>query len=118
MIEPEQFDVIDLIVDVPEANLRAGTRGAIVDGYSDGSYEVEFTNDVGETIALCALSADQFIVVWKAETRTWLPVSDQVAALMTRLPQEARQEVLDFARFLAQQKQSKEGSAPTPASPL
>lgn len=44
MTEPELFDVIELLVDLPEDNLRAGVRGAIVECYDDHNYEVEFTN--------------------------------------------------------------------------
>jgi hypothetical protein len=38
---------------------------------------------------------EQFIVVWRAKTQTWLPIAEQIAALITHLPEEARQEVLD-----------------------
>ena len=100
MIKPELFDVVELLVDLPEHNLRPGVQGAIVYCHPDDTYEVEFTNEDGETVALCPLSADQFIVVWQAKTRTWLPVSERVATLVTYLPEEAGREVLDFARFL------------------
>ena len=68
--------------------------------YENGMYEVEFTNERGETIALCPLSAEQFIVVWQAETRRWLPIAEHVAALVSHMPEEAGREVLDFARSL------------------
>jgi hypothetical protein len=67
MIEPELFDAIELLVDLPEENLCAGVRGAIVECYEDGKYEVEFTNEEGETLALSTLSSDKFIVVWKVK---------------------------------------------------
>lgn len=35
MTEPELLDVIELLKDLPEANLRAGVRGTIVDCYED-----------------------------------------------------------------------------------
>ena len=63
MIEPQLFDVIELLVDLPESNLRLGARGAIVDCYSDGNYEVEFSDRDGETIALCTLSSNQFVTI-------------------------------------------------------
>lgn len=44
MIEPKLFDIVELLVDLPESNLRLGARGAIVDCYSDGNYEVEFSD--------------------------------------------------------------------------
>ena len=100
MIEPELFDVIELLVDLPEENLRAGVRGAIVECYENGKYEVEFTNEEGETLALSTLSFEEFIVVWKAKTKRWLSVSEQIAAAINHLSEERQREVLDFARSL------------------
>lgn len=102
MTEPELFDVIELLVDLPEYNLRAGVQGAIVECYDDGKYEVELANQDGETLALCTLSSEQFLVVWKAKTKSWLSVSEQVAAVIAHLSEERKREVLDFARFLYQ----------------
>lgn len=102
MTQVELFDVIELLIDLPEYSLYRGVQGVIVDCYNDGKYEVEFTNHDGETTALCVLSPKQFIVVWKAKTKQWLSVSEQVAALVAYLPEERKQEVLNFARFLYQ----------------
>ncbi|MEZ2227611.1 DUF4926 domain-containing protein [Microcoleus sp.] len=62
---PELFDAVELLVRFPESNLHIGVRGAIVDCYSDGTYEVEFSDRYGEAIALCVLSSEQFLVVWQ-----------------------------------------------------
>jgi len=35
VISPELFDIVELLVNMPEANLRAGDRGAIVEQHSD-----------------------------------------------------------------------------------
>ncbi|GFE68448.1 DUF4926 domain-containing protein [Chroococcus sp. FPU101] len=102
MTQAELFDIIELLIDLPEYSLYRGVQGAIVECYPDDQYEVEFTNQDGETIALCVLSSKQFIVVWKANTKQWLSVSDKLATLVTYLPEERQQEVLDFARFLYQ----------------
>ncbi|MGK7871815.1 MAG: DUF4926 domain-containing protein [Xenococcaceae cyanobacterium] len=72
MTDPELFDVIELLVDLPDFNLRAGIQGAIVECFDSGKYEVEFTNQDGETLALCTLSSAQFMVIWKAKTKRWL----------------------------------------------
>jgi hypothetical protein len=105
MTTPDLFDVVELLADMPQHDLRAGARGAVVHCHADGTYEVEFANDEGETVAWCALSADQLMVIWQAATRTWRPLSEQVATLIVNLPNAARQEVLDFARFLVQRTQ-------------
>jgi len=100
MINPELFDVIELLVSLHEVNLHVGVRGAIVECYDNNTYEVEFTNEEGETLALCTLSPEQFIVIWKAKTKSWLPVSEQIAAVINHLSEERKQEVLNFARSL------------------
>ncbi|MGK7895032.1 MAG: DUF4926 domain-containing protein [Xenococcus sp. (in: cyanobacteria)] len=100
MTQPELFDVVELLVDLPESNLRAGFQGAIVECYQDNNYEVDFSNSEGETLALCTLSDRQFIVVWSAKTKTWLPISERVAAITNNLDSKLQEEVLDFARFL------------------
>ena len=92
---PDLLDVVELIMDIPEQELRAGMQGTIVESHPGDAYEVEFTNEVGETIGLLALRPDQFIVVGQAKTRTWLPVSERVTTLGAHLPEEAGQEVLD-----------------------
>lgn len=72
MKNPELFDVIELLADIPERNLKKGEQGAIIEDYQDGVYEVEFCNNYGETIALCAIPQDKFIVVWSSQTKQWL----------------------------------------------
>jgi hypothetical protein len=101
MIEPKLFDTVELLVDLPEDDLRAGARGAIVHQHTDDVFEVEFMNEDGETLALCALPYRQFIVVWQAESQRWVTVAEQVAQIIARLPEDARAEVLDFAQFLS-----------------
>jgi len=109
---PDLFDVIELTVDIPARGLRAGTQGTIVERHPGDAYEVEVSNEAGETVDLVALRADQFIVVWQTRTRTWLPVSERVAALVAELPAEAQHEVLDFARFLRVRKPRSAAESP------
>lgn len=109
-MQPALFDTVELLVDLPAHNLRSGSLGAIVHVYDNGIYEVEFSNAEGETMVLCPLSAEQFIVVWQAKTRRWLPIAEHVAALVSHLPESAGREVLDFARFLYERRQ-RQGSA-------
>jgi hypothetical protein len=99
---PELFDVVELIVNLPEHGLYAGMQGTIVEIHQDGAaYEVEFTNEQGEALNFLALRPEQFLVVWRARSQQWVPLAERVAELILRLPESAGAEVLDFARFLS-----------------
>ncbi len=100
MRQPELLDVIELLVDLPEATLQAGDQGTIVEIYSDRAYEVEFANAEGETLALQVLEPEQFIVIWQSSTKTWVPLGNRIVALLQTLPEERQQQVLNFARSL------------------
>ena len=93
-------DVIEPVVDVPNENLRAGMEGTIVHKHTDNAFEVEFVNDAGETVGLLALDTTQFIVVWRAATKKWVPLAERAAHLVAILPDDAAREVVEFARFL------------------
>ncbi len=101
MTTPTLLDGIELLLDLPEENLKAGAVGTIVEDFGD-AYEVEFSDSDGETLALCTLNSKQFIVVWDSTTKSWLPVAERVANLVSRLPDERGQQVLEFARSLCQ----------------
>ncbi len=79
MTNPELFDIIELLVDIPEYNQSIGSQGTIVECYDDNSFEIEFSNEDGETTALFALSRQQFIVVWESSTKQWLPTVEKLA---------------------------------------
>jgi hypothetical protein len=102
VIKPELLDIVELLVNVPEFNQFIGTQGTIVECHDSDNFEVEFTNEDGETTALCVLSSQQFIVVWKSNTKQWLTTTDKIAAIFDNLSETKREEVLDFARFLYQ----------------
>jgi hypothetical protein len=57
----KMHDIVRLKCDLPEENLRKGMTGVIVDIFNDPvpGYEVEFTNEKGETIAAVALEPHQ-----------------------------------------------------------
>lgn len=50
-----ELDTVVLVRDVPEAGLRAGDLGAIVQTYGDEALEVEFVTASGRTQALLTL---------------------------------------------------------------
>lgn len=98
MKNPELFDVIELLIDLPSHSLSTGDRGAICEEYDNSRYEVEFTNSDGESIALVALSIDSFVVVWRSASKTWVPISEKIQAIVSTLPEENRSKVFEFAR--------------------
>jgi hypothetical protein len=101
-MQPELLDIVELLVNLPEYNQVIGTQGTIVECHDLDNFEVEFSNEDGETTALCVLSSQQFIVVWTAKTKQWLSTSDKITAIFQNLSEPNREEVLDFARFLYQ----------------
>ena len=100
MNQPELFDIVELLVNLPENKLQAGVRGAIVECYDNDAYEVEFSNSDGETLALCTLSSNQFIIVWQAKTKSWLSLSEQITDVVKNLDAARQKEVFEFARSL------------------
>jgi hypothetical protein len=102
VIKPELFDVVELLVNLPESQQSIGTQGSIVECHDLNHFEVEFSNEAGETTTLCVLLPQQFIVVWQAQTKQWLTTTDKITAIFDNLSENKREEVLDFARFLYQ----------------
>ena len=100
MNQPELFDIVELLVDLPEDELRAGVEGTIVECYGDDAYEVEFSDSDGETLALCTLSPKQFIIVWQAKTKSWLSLPEQITNVVKNLDTARQKEVFKFARSL------------------
>jgi hypothetical protein len=67
-MQPELLDIVELLVNLPEYQQTIGSQGTIVECHDENHFEVEFTNERGETTALCPLSSDQFVIIWKAKT--------------------------------------------------
>lgn len=102
MIKPTLYDVVETLYPIEVANLPAGTQGTLVHQYTeDDVFEVEFVNELGETLALSTLKRNQFVVVWQAGTEQDVSLPEQVAQVVALLPHQAGTEVLDFARFLS-----------------
>ena len=100
MNQPELFDIVELLVDLPENELKVGVRGTIVECYGNDAYEVEFSDSDGETLALCTLSPEKFIVVWQAQTKSWISLSEQITDVVENLDATRQKEVFKFARSL------------------
>ncbi len=105
MIEPHLFDIVELLIDIPDKNLFAGMQGTIVEQYETRIFEIEFSDKQGQTLALCTLEKSNFFVVWQSATKQWLNPTDQLITLVNHLSESRQQEVLDFARFLYKRQQ-------------
>ena len=69
-MKPKEYDVIQLLRPLPEHNLPAGSRGAVVMDYTPHSrpdvpaaYEVEFTDADGVTQTLVTVAGEDLEVV-------------------------------------------------------
>ncbi|MGC9949324.1 MAG: DUF4926 domain-containing protein [Bryobacteraceae bacterium] len=61
MNEIEMLSVVALLEDVPEKGLLRGHVGTVVEGLAPDVYEVEFSDDSGETYASLALRSDRLM---------------------------------------------------------
>jgi hypothetical protein len=61
--EIKLLDVVMLRVDLPEEGLSRGQIGTVVEIPAEGVFEVEFTSDEGETLALIPLKREQLTPV-------------------------------------------------------
>lgn len=57
------LDVVALTEDLPERNLYRGQVGTVVEILAPDVFEVEFSDDKGQTYAMLALRSDQLIVL-------------------------------------------------------
>lgn len=57
------LDVVALTEELPERGLHGGQVGTVVEMLAPAVYEVEFSDDDGQTFATLALRADQLLVL-------------------------------------------------------
>jgi hypothetical protein len=57
----ELLSVVALLDDLPEQGLERGQVGTVVESLGPGVYEVEFSDDNGQTYASLALRAEQLL---------------------------------------------------------
>ena len=100
MNQPELFDIVELLVTIPEENLEAGVQGTIVECFDEKAFEVEFSDSNGKTLALYTLPPQEFIVVWQAKTKSWLSTFDRIAAIVEKFDSEKQKAVFEFAKSL------------------
>jgi hypothetical protein len=61
MLDLEILSVVALLEDIPEKSLRKGQVGTVVLRLGDGMYEIEFSDDQGQTYASAALGSDKLL---------------------------------------------------------
>jgi hypothetical protein len=61
MAEIEMLAVVALLEDIPQKGLLRGQVGTVVESLAPGVYEVEFSDDSGQTYASLALRAEQLM---------------------------------------------------------
>jgi hypothetical protein len=67
----KNHDVIALLEDLPQHNLKRGQVGTIVEEWESGVFEVEFANTNGVAYAMVALRADQMMLLhWQPEEQS------------------------------------------------
>lgn len=64
------LDVVALMEDLPEENLRRGQLGTIVEVFAPDVFEVEFPDNDGRTYAMLTLQAAQLMRLYTAPTTT------------------------------------------------
>lgn len=57
------LDTVALISDIPERQLKRGEVGTVVEILAPDVFEVEFSDDEGQTYAELALRSDQLVVL-------------------------------------------------------
>ncbi|MGH9833816.1 MAG: DUF4926 domain-containing protein [Blastocatellia bacterium] len=68
------FDVVALLADQPRYHLRRGDIGTVIHIFKTGAYEIEFSDETGETTAQLALEPSEFLVLSK-QGRTLLELA-------------------------------------------
>ena len=61
MPEIDLHSVVALLEDLPEHGLVRGQVGTVVESWTPGVYEVEFSDDQGRTYAMVALKAEKLM---------------------------------------------------------
>ena len=62
------LDVVALLEDLPESGLKCGQVGTVVENLGPDVFEVEFSDDDGQTYAMLSLRADQLMVLHYDQT--------------------------------------------------
>ncbi len=100
MNQPDLFDMVELQEDLPEFDWKRGAQGTIVECYSGGEYEVEFVDEEGQTLALCALPPEKITALSFAASHQKKQIMRQLFSVVNEFDDERAQKVLSFADTL------------------
>jgi Domain of unknown function (DUF4926) len=71
-MKPAEYDVVQLLTPLPEHDLPTGSTGTVLIDHTKQSgstalpaYEVEFTDDMGNTLAVATVPENALRVVWR-----------------------------------------------------
>ena len=71
-----ELDSVVLTRDLPEAGLRVGDLGAVVQVYTPDAFEVEFVAASGETVAVRTVSAEDVRIAGDDDVLAPRPIDD------------------------------------------
>ena len=101
MQDVKLFDVVELIVDLPQQRLYAGMRGTVLEVHGNGkAFEVEFSDEQGQVLSFLAVSPEQFAVAWAWSGATVGSSAERIAELVARLPGAAGRRGVGLCAFL------------------
>ncbi|WP_333380934.1 DUF4926 domain-containing protein [Microcoleus sp. B4-D4] len=78
IVKLELLDVVAIKEDLPDANLLAGQVGTIVEVLAPEVYEVEFSDDDGQTYAMLPLHSSQLLQLKYKSTAENTPMSNTI----------------------------------------
>ncbi len=64
MDEIKLLDVVALTENLPSEGLRRGEVGTVVEKWSDGIFEIEFSDDTGKAYACTAVPAEKLMKLY------------------------------------------------------
>lgn len=66
----KEYDVVELLEDKPEFSLKKGGKGTVLMILSASPivYEIEFTDNEGETLAVESIEGESVKLFWSAES--------------------------------------------------
>ena len=65
--EIKELDIVALLEDIPAEHLTRGETGTVVFDFGDGTYLVEFSDNLGQTYAMLELRTERLLLLHHIE---------------------------------------------------